>query len=330
MLLKTTLRLLVLVLICGLCRAEDEKGKWVPISESIFAKLAKDNLKVGYPGLTAGVTVDRASGDVFVVVCDQGLWKSSDKGATFERVDNKAIGGRCETGFALDFDPNGQRLMCFMIYGACARTLDGGKTWQKSKVQHLDFGSTDWSDPDAKTMLAIKHESGGELILSSDGAASWKSLGKGFKNATGVFGPDALLASKGKGIQRSADGGQTWADVSPLQPAGLSMRVFNGVGYWTTAEGIIVSKDKGQTWSLLGAPVKAYYGPYFGADEKNLVVVGKDGVQETKDGGATWKVVAPLPEGFRVGFTGPNFAWDPKADIFYASTMGKPAFKFQR
>ncbi|HLX64198.1 MAG TPA: hypothetical protein VKX17_23195 [Planctomycetota bacterium] len=317
------------LLLCAALRAEDEKGKWLPLSDGIVAKLAKDNLKIGYPGLTAGVAADRVSGDVYVVVCDQGLWKSSDKGANFERVDGKAISGRCETGFALDFDPNGQRLMCFMIYGSPARTLDGGKTWTKSKLQHLDFGATDWSDPEAKTMLAIKHESGGELVLTSDGAQSWTSLGKGFK-AVGVFDATTFVASKGKGILRSTDAGKTWTDASPSQPAGLSMRVFKGAGYWTTDKGVLVSKDKGATWSVLGSAVNAYYGPYFGEDEKHLVVVGKDGIQETKDAGATWKVVAPLPDGFKVGFTGPNFAWDPKADVFYASTMGKPAFKFQR
>ena len=44
----------------------------------------------------------------------------------------------------------------------------------------------------------------------------------------------------------------------------------------------------------------------------------------------TWKVVAPLPAGFTTNRVGPNFAWDAKADIFYASTMTKPAFKFER
>jgi hypothetical protein len=60
------------------------------------------------------------------------------------------------------------------------------------------------------------------------------------------------------------------------------------------------------------------------------VVVGKDGISETTDAGATWKVVAPLPPDFKVGFVGPNFAWDVKSDVFYASSMGKPAFIFRR
>ena len=102
--------------------ARGQKGEWVPISDPVTAQLKADGKKIGYPGLTAGVTVDPSNGDVYMVVCDQGLWKSTDAGKSFARVDGGKIGGRCETGYALDFDPAGKRLACFMIYGACAST----------------------------------------------------------------------------------------------------------------------------------------------------------------------------------------------------------------
>lgn len=321
--------LLVLLGVLAAAAGEAEKGKWLPISDGILAQLETEKLKVGYPGATAGVAVDRASGDVFVVVCDQGLWKSTDQGATFSRVDGKAIGGRCETGFALDADPAGKRLMCFMIYGASALTADGGATWTASKLSHLDFGAVDWSATPATTMIAFKHESGEEAVLSRDAGASWTSLGKGFKQV-GIFPGGVLMAGKADGIQRSEDGGTTWTKVAAFKPAGLAMRVHEGVGYWTTTEGVQASRDAGKTWAPLGAPVKAYYGPYFGKAAGHLVVVGKDGISETTDAGATWTAVAPLPAGFTVGFTGPNFAWDAERGIFYASTMGKAAVRFVR
>jgi hypothetical protein len=59
--------------------------------------------------------------------------------------------------------------------------------------------------------------------------------------------------------------------------------------------------------------------------------VGKDGFQESTDRGETWSVVAPAPEA--KDFNGPwfpNYAWDPKANIFYASRMGRPAYRFER
>src|SRR5678816_4405869 len=71
-------------------------GEWTNISDPVTSQV-----KPGYAGPTAGVVVDRASGDVFMVVNDQGLWRSGDHGPTFVRCDSGTIGGRCETGWAL-------------------------------------------------------------------------------------------------------------------------------------------------------------------------------------------------------------------------------------
>jgi hypothetical protein len=92
----------------------------------------------------------------------------------------------------------------------------------------------------------------------------------------------------------------------------------------------MVSRDQGATWSDFGAPVEATHGPFFGASAAHCAVVGKSGWSESTDGGKTWQRVAPLPSGFTANRVGPNYAWDSRANIFYASTMTKPAFKLQR
>lgn len=323
--------------------AEDARppaASWVSISDGVVAQLQKDGKKIGYPGLTAGVTVDPAGGDVYLVVCDQGLWKSTDAGKTFARVDRGTVGGRCETGFALNFDPAGKRLACFMIYGSSARSDDAGATWTAWKTSHVDFGAVDW-EATGKAMLALRHESGGVLCLTTDAGATWKDLGRkgadgkvlredrGFR-ALGMFDAQTLLASRGDGILRSTDGGDTWTKVDDAKLAAPVMQVRKGVGYWMTDKGVIASKDKGATWELLWPMKGMVFGPWFGKDDKHLVVVGKDGFSESKDGGASWKLAAPLPPGFNVGLVGPNYAWDVARDIFYASSMGKHTYKFER
>jgi len=300
-------------------------AEWVNISDSVTSQV-----KPGYAGPTAGVAVDRVSGDVYMVVNDQGLWKSTDHGQTFTRVDDKNIGGRCETGYALDLDPNGQRLFCFMIYGSSAMTTDSGKTWSKSKVSHLDFGAVDWEDT-GKRLLALRHESGGMLCTSEDGGATWKELEKGF-SGVGLFDHNTFLATKAKepGIFRSTDNGATWAKVSDATPVAATPIIFKGVGYWAAGKSLLISKDKGATWTELAVAEEVKFGPYFGKDENHFVLVGKSGFQETTDAGKTWKTAAPLPAGFGVGRVGPNYAWDSNADCFYASTMTKAAFKYDR
>ncbi len=311
-----------------------EKQTWVPISAGVLAKV-----KPGYPGKTAGVTVDPSTGDVYMVVPDQGLWKSTDHGETFARIDGGKVGGRCETGFALDFDPAGKRLACFMIYGSSAWTDDAGKTWTATKTSHLDFGAVDWAES-AKCLLALRHESGGRLTLSTDAGKSWKDLDKGFTHV-GLFDGKILLTSKGRGILRSEDGGTTWTSVSDITPAGSVMRVrydktSGSIGYWTSPKGLLVTKDQGRTWAVQDKPVggdkpsAGIVGPLFGKAADDLVIVAKDGFHESTDGGQTWRRVAPLPQGFSVGGVGPNYAWDPTGGYFYASSMGKETWRYQR
>jgi len=306
----------------------DPKGTWVNVSDALVAQLAAEGLKPGYAGPTAGIAVDPASGHVFLVINDQGLYRSTDRGATFARVDAKTVSGRCETAFAIDADPEGGRLAVFVVYGSSAVTLDGGRTWAKSKASHIDIVAAEW--PAGQAMVALRHEAGGMICLTTDGGQTWKDLGKGYSRV-GLFDARTLLATREKepGIWRSTDGGQEWMKVSDLEPAGLAMRVCGGVGYWTSAAGVLVSRDKGATWAVLGSPIKAFQGPYFGKEAGHLVVVNDQGFHETTDGGKTWAVAAPLPEGLKADRM-TLAAWDASAGVFYVSRMTRPALKYAR
>jgi hypothetical protein len=321
------MKTLFFVLSACLC-APQEKGQWIPISESVTSKVEQK-----WPFLAAGIAVDPASGDVYLVISGAGLWKSRDHGKTFEQVDAGKVGGRCETGAAISVDPmGGGRLAFFQLDGKAAWTPDGGKTWNPCSDggrRGFDFVAVDWSDPKARRMWGVRHESGEVGLLSEDGGASWKALEKGFKTF-GVFDFNTLVTGRGKGIERSTDAGATWTTVSDVNPTGRIVSVYKGRGYWLTDKGILVSKDKGATWAPLAGAVSGWFGPYF-KDENNFVVFGKEGFLETLDGGETWRVAAPPPA--EKGMTDKwfsNVAWDPKANIFYISRMGKPAFRYER
>ena len=316
---------------------------WVPVSEGLLKQLTEAGKKIGYPGGTAGVSVDRATGDLNLIVPDQGLWRSSDKGRTFARIDGGNIGGRCETGYALNADPAGKRLACFMLDGQSGMTLDNGTTWSVFAPygRGWDFGVVDWSQKAPQDMLAVHHESGQELYRSSDSGKSWKLLGKDF-TAIGIFDSNACVGSKGNGILRSVDGGETWTKVSEQTPTSRVLCVVKGIGYWLTPEGLLVSRDKGQTWQPQGSPIESAWGPFFGMNEKEIAVVARKnketGIWQTEDAGATWKLAAPFPEfgsNLRPDWTPSeqwaagwfyNFGWDWKSHAFYVSRMGNPTF----
>jgi len=108
------------------------------------------------------------------------------------------------------------------------------------------------------------------------------------------------------------------------------MRVRDHVCYWPSENGLLVSKDEGKSWAVPGQVQAGVVGPLWGKTSEHYIVVAKFGFHETKDGGASWKLVAKLPEGFSAGGVGPNYAWDAHADIFYASSMGKDTLRYRR
>ncbi len=308
---------------------------WVDISAGVLGKLSAANIKPAWPGKTTGVSVDRTTGHVYMIVCGQGVWRSSDKGATFERVDGKAVGGRCETGYSLQFDPAGKRLACFMLDGKSAMTTDGGKAWTpvKNVQRGYDWAAADWTGKDVKDIFALVHESGGIGAVSSDGGKTWKQIGKRYL-AVGIFPGRVLLCGREKqeGIFRSVDGGQSWTKVSDATPVGV-MTVFKGPGYWLTSRGLQVTADEGKTWKRVGEVSGAAWGPYFGRDRNHFVVVTKEGFQETIDGGKTWKLIAPLPPSLKKEWNPRgwflNVAWDPIGEVCYASRMGRGTYKYE-
>jgi photosystem II stability/assembly factor-like uncharacterized protein len=322
--------------------AEDKSdATWVDISSPIVQKLTAAGQKTAWPGESAGVAVDPASGDVYMIVTGQGVWKSTDQGKSFARVDGGKVGGRCETSFSLNVDSGGKRLACFMLDGKCAWSGDSGKTWNAftDVGRNWDYAAVDWSTDGVKSIFAALHESGGQVMFSSDGGKTWSKLFKDPEfdktGGLGIFDETTLVyTQKGKGIRRSTDAGQTWTKIADREPIGRLVRISKGKAYWLASDGLLVSADKGATWSVQGKAVEASIGPYI--DPKNdmhIVVAGAKGIFRTSDGGETWKFVAQLPIGFeklpKAGwFT--NVAWDPVHDVFYASHMGKPTYRLER
>src|SRR5262245_9232883 len=266
---------------CAKFAACQEQQQWVPISDAIVASVAGNAKKApSFERETAGVAVDPMSGDAYMIVNKHGVWKSTDGGKTFARCDGGKVSGRCETAFALNADPAGNRLACFMLDGKCAWTGDGGKTWQAMADvgRNWDFAAVDWSTPDVKNIFAGLHESGGQVLTSVDGGRSWKKLFKDREfdktGGLGIFDARTLVfTQQGRGIQRSTDGGATWSKVSDLEPIGRVAQVYKGTAYWLGREGLLVSKDRGATWSVQGKPPAATIGPMIDPrNEKRIAV----------------------------------------------------------
>jgi len=323
---------------CFAAEPEQSRAQWVSVSDATLRQLVAEGKKTDWPGETAGVAVDPSNGDVYMIVAGQGVWKSVDQAKTFTRADGGKVGGRCETAYSLNMDPAGKRVACFMLDGKCAWTGDSGRTWQSFKDvgRNWDFAAVDWSTSEVKNIFAGLHESGGQVMYSSDGGKNWTLLFKDPEfdksGGLGIFDEKTLVyTQRGKGIQRSTDGGRTWTKVSDLVPIGRVVRIVKGTAYWLGKEGLLVSGDQGVSWKVQGKPVEGSIGPLFDPkNEKRIIVAGVKGIFRTNDGGETWMLVATLPAGADIPKAGwySNVAWDPAHDIFYVSKMGKPMYRF--
>jgi len=314
---------------------------WVDISTPLLGKLTNNGVKLDWPGGCSGVVVNRLNGDVVIKVVGQGLWRSSDQGANWARIDNNTVSGRDETGWATTVDQdNPRRIASFSLDGLAGWTTDG-VNWKSftNNGRNWDFGSVDWATPSPQTILAAKHETSplGEVDLSTDGGVTWKKLSislAGKPNAIsmlGVMDARTLIYCNGNSIHRSTDAGVTWAQVSVANAQTRIPVLFKGAHYLGTTNGLLVTKDKGANWQSQGAPVNVWLGPFFGADENSMAVVGTDGVHATQDAGKTWtRVTALKPKSAGFSFS-PNwfgcYAWDPIHKVVYASAMGNPVYR---
>src|SRR6185369_16543008 len=109
-----------------------------------------------------------------------GLWRSSDQGKTWRRIDGDIISGRDETGWATSVDQNmPTRMASFSLDGSAGWTVDGN-LWKRftSLGRNWDFGSVDWSAPVPKTIIAAKHETNprGEVYVTTDAGITWNKL----------------------------------------------------------------------------------------------------------------------------------------------------------
>jgi outer membrane protein assembly factor BamB/photosystem II stability/assembly factor-like uncharacterized protein len=319
--------------------AAADKPAWRPM----LGDLVKAE-RAGFGGL-CGVAIDRATGDVLINLSDRGFYRSTDGAQAFSRLADPQPKGRTETPGCLLFDPTGKSktLLTALVYGAPAATsADGGSTWKRmdDRSAHVDWCAVDWTDPDRKFVLTLKHESGGLLLASHDGGRSFAEVGKGYGPGW-VFGPATAVVAEARtkerprpGLIRTTDGGRTWVPCGPYSPVGdgsaqAQPRWHDGVLYWLVEGALIATKDEGQTWTKVGDLASGRYGPVFGRAKGQMFVLTAGGIIETADGGATWSAPIPLPSELKGG----GLTWldyDPKGDVLYVMRMGSDLYKMAR
>ncbi len=315
-------------------------AEWQPV----VTELLKSE-KTGFGGL-CGVLVDHRTGDLWVNLSDRGMFHSADRGKSWRRVSDMQPRGRTESPGCWLLDPTGKtpRMMTALVYGSpVAVSADRAATWKylDNKSSHVDWCAADWSDPDLKFVLALKHESGGLLLASDDGGRSFAEVGKGFGPGWVFDGRTAVVAAvKSKDrpkacLLRTTDGGKSFQPCGDYSPVGNNSAQALPRGradtlYWLTDSGLIATTDAGETWKKVGEVKDALYGPVFGKADRHLFVLTKAGVVESSDGGASWSRPLPPPAEMK-GLAGLSWLeYDPGRDVLYLMKMGSDLYRLSR
>jgi hypothetical protein len=319
-----------------------------PAAEPDWRPVATDLIKREKPGFggLCGMVVDHATGDLWVMLSDRGVFHSADRGAIWAQAGAAKQKGRTEAPGCWLLDPTGRSrtMVSALVYGApIAVSPDAAATWTylDGKSNHIDWCAVDWTDPERTFVLALKHESGGLLLASADGGKSFAELGKGygpgwvFDNRTAVVATAKTRDMPKSKLLRTTDGGKTFRPAGDFSPVGKDSvqalpKWHNGALYWLTADGLIATTDKGASWKKIGDVKDGKYGPIFGKDNGHMFVLTKAGIVETTDGGATWLPSITAPKSLKGAADLPWLEYDPKYDVLYSMTMGSDLWRWER
>jgi photosystem II stability/assembly factor-like uncharacterized protein len=291
----------------------------------------------------ATVAVDRTNGWLYLQPGARGLWRSKDQGRSFQQIGATVInegGARHAHSWAsVQVHPEGGKIAVFTMcsgfvepMGMCGFSLDDGATWKELVKYGRQFtmGTLNW-DSDCQVILCTGWPDHGGLIYSSDGGVHW--FQRNWGNArhryegVGIFSANVLVASirapnGGSATLRSENAGKSWTKIGDYETSG-PVWSFKGKPYWMSRTGVLTTTNAGKSWTVVGSklPVDGFAGPYFGKDEKHMVVATlRNGFYETADGGTTWHPLAPYPAVFPAEMTllWHSFAYDPVHDVLYA------------
>ncbi|WP_431230710.1 F510_1955 family glycosylhydrolase [Paenarthrobacter nicotinovorans] len=168
------------------------------------------------------------------------------------------------------------------------KTVDGGETWEQLSRQ----GESDFHALTTTKSGIVAFD--GTLRTSADGK-TWKTASAGFAPAVLAGHPDSdtVLATTPAGIQRSTDGGTTWAPVKSGPVIQFAAFAHPAEAAGVEPDGTVhTSADAGTTWTRKGriegqvlaiAAVK-------GADGNPWIwAATSDGIVVSTDGGATFR-----------------------------------------
>jgi HlyD family secretion protein len=226
-----------------------------------------------------GIAIDpNDPSTLYVGTCYEGLWKTTDAGKTWAKVNTGTNGKALDSGrlWLVSIDPtNGQTVYAAPGYGVGGlwKSTDGGVNWtalfptNSPVTQQLGGPPTPSNlafDPaNHQHIIASSHfpwggkfgNSGGGVFESNDGGTSWTIHpipGSAAEQVVGLIDGSTWLDSYASGTYRTTDGGGSWTKVSDANSNPAGLLAVNDVLYLPASSGLLRSLDHGASWDVAG------------------------------------------------------------------------------
>jgi photosystem II stability/assembly factor-like uncharacterized protein len=319
----------------GVCKSEDGGLTWRQVNDGLAAII---------PAETA---VDPNGPDTIYVRAPGLDLAKSESGGQAWRVLNIGIGGSPRVGLAVDsFLPN-------HVYANTMRSEDGGDTWQAMTFT-LPITWNGWGIGGVSSIvphpaipgrilsgLSVSNgtSDNGLLYASNDHGEHWSYIGPAqpigaiSQIAYDSENPDLIyVATWASGLWKSADSGQSWMNIIPLEGFTEAWQVFTHPVLTDNVYAfvrqpphgefkLLISYDAGETWATLpGGPG----GPFYFAPTQPPSLYSACFLNDLMylcrswDGGYTWEVVNEMQQEITTLAGGT----DGERTIIYVGTKG--------
>jgi photosystem II stability/assembly factor-like uncharacterized protein len=206
-----------------------------PSTDPIFAAAFASSTRVAAAGQKGATVVSDDGGVRFAPI-------GGRIAGTFTAL---RIGGDAGTAYAPGAD------------GRLARTTDGGRSWSTEGNVPTSADLLDVSFPTATDGYALDVDGG--LFHTASGGRAWEALGTGStRHPRAVLAPDAdtVLVVGPRGIRRSTDAGETFAQVTSKAVLRKQLdrvaaaHAGRAIFAWSAAT-LVRSIDRGRTWTTI-------------------------------------------------------------------------------
>lgn len=275
-------------------------------------------LKQSGSSLGGPIDYSEVNTDIVYYGSDNKIYKSTDRGETFQQTGTNVPGASEIKNIILDDSNPGTYLVAIESSpDKILKTTDDGQTWTVSLDNlSLSFFGIPMS-PDPSNPNTIYTMTGVSFYRSTDFGDAWSII----STSTGLSSAPCdiekfpssdviLLGDNGLGIVRSTDGGFTWSQVFATSGEIPTISVSHtnpGVAFatkWAGGGGFLKSTDYGATWtSIPGFGGINMWGVNVMPNDGNIVMASCYGCGESWrsiDEGDTWTQISIPSAGYQV------------------------------